>query len=88
MTDKDVVERLVEILKSWDVETNIGITHPTIYGRTLRRDGQPFKTQWRFQVRKANHLKTIIDKTYQYFSEKKQSDCDRVLKNLADRGLL
>lgn len=84
MTDLDVIEHARSVLSSWGVELNMRSPQPS-----LRRDGTPTeKLQWTIATSRASYLKIIIDKCYPYYSEKKQSDCDRVLKNLADRGLL
>lgn len=84
MTDKDVVERARMYLQQLDIYLNMKSPTPS-----LKRNNEPSgKTLWAFQTRRVAYLKIIIDQCYPYFSEKKQSDCDRVLKNLVDRGLL
>lgn len=84
MTDRDVVEKARLYLGSLGIPLNMRAPQPS-----LKRNGEPSgKTAWTIGTNKASCLKIIIDQCYPYFSEKKQSDCDRVLKNLADRGLL
>ena len=81
MTDMDVIERANAILLSWGID--LKISKPKLDNRSKAP-----KQLYRIQASRAAYIKIIIDKTYSYYSEKKQSDCDRVLKNLADRGLL
>jgi hypothetical protein len=84
MTDEDVIRRAGEVFQSWDIDVKVR----PVASRGIGRDGTPWKPTWVIQIGKASYLKIIIDKCYDYFSEKKQGDCDRILKNLADRGLL
>lgn len=81
MTDLDVVERVKTILSSWGIDRNITQPRPD---ERFKKAKQPYM----IETRRASYLKIIIGKTYDFYSEKKKSDCDRVLKNLADRGLL
>lgn len=81
MSDLDVIERVRGILGSWGIDLNV---HQAPKDKRWKDPKQIY----RITTPRASYLKTIIDKCYPYFSEKKQSDCDRVLKNLADRGLL
>lgn len=83
MTDRDVIDRAANLLSSWGI-----IINKILVKNNKGRDGRVTSIAYSIQVGKSSDVKVIIDKTYQYYSEKKQSDCDRVLKNLADRGLL
>jgi len=78
------MEYAQSILKEWDITLNLG----AVASRNIGRSGVPWKSTYVLRTAKASYLKIIIDQCYPYFSEKKQSDCDRILKNLADRGLL
>lgn len=79
MSDLDVIKGARDILRRWGIFLNI-----TLPGRDERWKDP--KQMYKIETRRAFYLKIIIDKTYSYYSEKKQGDCDRVLKNLADRG--
>lgn len=81
MSDLDVIERAKTFLQWWGID--LKISQPKIDGRW-----KAAKQLYEIQTSKASYLKTIIAETYEFFSEKKQGDCRKVLDNLADRGLL
>ncbi len=84
MTDRDVIQAAQATLKGWGIDLNMRLVVDDRRGK----NGIQYKPCYCLASYRAEYLKIIIDKCYPFFSEKKQGDCDRVLKNLADRGLL
>jgi hypothetical protein len=78
MSDQDVIWRARYFLAKWyDVYLNV----TTEEGRS-----EHHKRMFRIRTSRMASVDTIISFSYPHLSEKKQSDCDRVLKSFADRS--
>ena len=75
MTDRDVMERTQLVLAAWGIPTNV---RPYQHHQP-KKDGTPRKLAWDIQICREVYLEHIIEMCIPYFSDKKYSDCNRLM---------
>lgn len=82
MTDEDVMLQAQKFLLS------LGIDIKLHSRQRVGSNGKLRKRTYILETSRWEYLTLIIDKCYEFFSEKKRTDCIKVLNNLTERGLL